>query len=339
MQAEALRDAWQQLLTEQPKTRARDAAEKLGVSEGELVASTVGHTATRLRHPSAELVHALPALGRVMALTRNQQAVSEVRGLYGGVDLDGHVGSVVGEEIDLRVFLHAWQHAFALVDGDKRSLQIFDATGTAVHKIFLEEHSDVFAFEALIKAWSTPEQRPGLEVTTPRPRTAELPDADIDVESFQAGWDRMVDTHDFFHLVRRHALSRRQALRLAGPERARRVPIASLATILERARDATAEIMVFVGNPGVLQVRSGVVNRLLRTGPWFNVMDPGFNLHVREDQLHEGWVVKKPTRSGIVTSLELQEKGGETVVMLFDKRRDRDLEEKQAWRDWLEALS
>jgi putative hemin transport protein len=337
-----LRQAWRQLLADAPRTRARDAAEKLGVSEGELVASTVGETATRLAAPFPRLIHHLPSLGRVMALTRNAHAVSEVRGLYGGIEIDGQMGQVVGEEIDLRLFLHGWAHGFAVVEPDgelaKRSLQFFDGSGTAVHKIFLEAGSDIAAFDRLVAAHTAPSQAPGLTTSSARPRSPEAPDAEIDRAALLEGWDQMRDTHEFYPLLHRLGLTRRQAFRLGGPSRARRVEPFALATVLRHAADAIAEIMIFVGNTGVLQVRSGVVNRLLRTGPWFNVLDPGFNLHVREDHLHEGWVVKKPTSAGVVTSLELLDLAGETVALLFDKRRDRERPERELWRTWLEAL-
>ena len=64
-------------------------------------------------------------------------------------------------------------------------------------------------------------------------------------------------------------------------------------------------IMCFVGNPGCIQIHTGPIYTLKVMGPWFNILDPTFNLHLREDAIHQGWVVRKPTRDGIVTSLEL----------------------------------
>ncbi len=64
-------------------------------------------------------------------------------------------------------------------------------------------------------------------------------------------------------------------------------------------------IMVFVGNSGMIQIHSGSVKTIKQYGPWFNIMDPGFNLHVHEPTISRALVVRKPTREGIVSSLAL----------------------------------
>jgi putative hemin transport protein len=74
--------------------------------------------------------------------------------------------------------------------------------------------------------------------------------------------------------------------------------------------------MIFIGNRGCLQVFSGAVDRVKRMGPWLNVLDPGFNLHLREDRIASSWVVAKPTKAGIVRSLELYDADGETLDLV-----------------------
>ena len=58
--------------------------------------------------------------------------------------------------------------------------------------------------------------------------------------------------------------------------------------------------MIFVSSRGCIQIHTGEVRKLLPMGPWFNVMDPNFNLHLREDHVASAWVVKKPTTDGVV---------------------------------------
>jgi len=130
----ALRTAWESLTARSGgKLRARDAARTLGVSEGELVASLVGQRAIRLRTSGAAIIRDVPALGPVMALTRNEHCVHEKIGPYLEVTINGAHALVAGELIDLRIFPSHWRHTFAVVDetteGPRRSLQIFDADG------------------------------------------------------------------------------------------------------------------------------------------------------------------------------------------------------------------
>jgi putative hemin transport protein len=67
------------------------------------------------------------------------------------------------------------------------------------------------------------------------------------------------------------------------------------------------------------------------------VLDPDFNLHLREDAIASTWVVFKPTRDGTVTSLELYDKAGFCFAQLFGARKPGK-PELQAWRDIVAAL-
>ena len=58
--------------------------------------------------------------------------------------------------------------------------------------------------------------------------------------------------------------------------------------MLEGAAAAELPVMIFVGNPGCVQIHSGPVRRIEVMGPWLNVLDPRFNLHLREDLIRVG---------------------------------------------------
>src|SRR6201996_8076215 len=171
-----LRHAWEELRDLTGGTlRSRDAAQRLDVSEGELIASLVGENATRLRTEGASIVKDIPALGPVMALTRNEHCVHEKIGPYLDVTINPAHGLVLGELIDLRIFPSRWHHTFAVIDemeaGPRRSIQVFDADGTAVHKIYQKPATDIAAFDALIEAWRADDQSPAIdvrEVTRPK---------------------------------------------------------------------------------------------------------------------------------------------------------------------------
>jgi putative hemin transport protein len=66
-------------------------------------------------------------------------------------------------------------------------------------------------------------------------------------------------------------------------------------------------------------------------GPWWNILDPGFNLHLREDVVSTAWVVRKPTRFGAITSLELFDAAGGLLLMMFGERAP-EAEETASWR-------
>lgn len=130
--AEDIAQQWSQLRQTEPKLRIRDAAAKLGVSEAQLVALGCGTTATRLSADWGDFIRELEALGPVMALTRNDGAVSEKDGHYRNVEIfAGHtrMGQVLDSGIDLRLFLDRWAIGFAVCEdsprGPRRSFQFF----------------------------------------------------------------------------------------------------------------------------------------------------------------------------------------------------------------------
>lgn len=332
----ALREAWDDLKDRTGgKLRARDAAQKLDVREGELIASLVGAGATRLRTEGANIIKDVPALGPMMALTRNEHCVHEKIGPYLEVTINAMHGLVLGELIDLRIFPSRWHHTFAVIDetddGPRRSIQVFDADGTAVHKIYQKPATDIAAFDLLIENWRAQDQTPELAVRDIPPTEGDRADTAIDVERLRSKWSAMEDTHEFFGMLRGLKVGRLQALRLAGSAFANAVPQDSLARVLEMACDTETPIMVFVGNPGCIQIHTGKVTNLKRMGPWFNVLDPTFNLHLREDAIDSAWIVRKPTRDGDVTSLELFDKDGFCFAQLFGERKPGK-PEREAWR-------
>ncbi len=320
----------QALAEKEPTLRARDIAARLGISEIELVAlGSEGTTVARLKPDWTGIIAEVSTLGRVMALTRNEDCVHERKGVYGTLEGGGHVGLIVGDDIDLRIFFNHWRFGFAVTQGERRSLQFFDRAGIAIHKIYLTESSDVAAFDGLVARWSvaaTP-----LEIKPSHRPRASLPDAEVDVAGFRAAWDAMTDTHDFHGLISTFKVDRAQAFRLAGELRARAVPTSSLRNLMTTAVARKTSIMVFVGNPGMIQIHTGAIENLKTMGPWFNVLDESFNLHLREDMIASAWVVWKPADEGVVTSLELFNPGGELIGNLFGKRKPGQPED-EAWR-------
>jgi putative hemin transport protein len=333
------------------RARHRDIAQALGVSEGELIAAHAGLfevnesplQARRLRAEWPQLIAALEPVGELMALTRNESCVHEKVGVYRHASVSGPVGLVLGGAIDLRVFYHQWAHGFSveerLSDGAvQRSLQFFDAQGGALHKVFLRGDSDEAAYLALVEQFAATRLSAGINVAALPVRAGETPDADIDASGWRDAWAAMRDTHEFFGLMKRFGVTRTQGLRLAAPEYAQTVPGASAHEVLARAAQEGVSIMVFVGNSGMIQIHSGPVQRVEVMGPWLNVLDAGFNLHLREDRIAQAWIVKKPTSDGLVHSLELFDAQGETIAMFFGERKPGQAE-RCDWRNLLATLS
>lgn len=150
-------------------------------------------------------------------------------------------------------------------------------------------------------------------------------------------WSRMTDVHQFFGMLRTLDLGRRQAVRLVGEDYAWQLDAAAVPVMLERAVETQVPIMCFVGNEGCIQIHSGPVANIRPMGPWLNVLDETFHLHLRLDHIAEAWAVRKPTKDGHVTSIEAFDADGTMIIQFFGKRQE-GVAERDMWRAIVEAL-
>ena len=329
-----LADRWSRLRGEKPALRIRDAAATLGVSEAELVALGVGKTATPLTADWRGILNDMPGVGRVMCLTRNEHCVHERHGRFEEVDVKGPHGIVLGADIDLRLFLGSWKHGFAvrepLKQGERLSLQFFDGAGEAVHKIYATEETDRPAFDALVARYTAP-TLPDLKIVARASDTTDRPDGEIDLDGLRTAWRAMKDTHEFFGMLGKFKVGRVQALRLVGEDLARELPVRTLRAAFEAAAADGTPIMVFVGSHGCIQIHTGPVKRLVDTQGWFNVLDPDFNLHLRDAGVARVFSVRKPTEDGIVTSIEAFDAHNRNILLMFGARKPGK-PELEEWR-------
>jgi putative hemin transport protein len=299
------------------------------VPELALVAAGCGGIrARRLKEPAQDILKELGALGRVMALTRNAWAVHERHGRYEDVRAGKSMGIVLGPDIDLRLFFTAWASVWAVEDGGRESLQFFDCAGGALHKVYVTEETDRAAYEALVARHLDPEAGwPGFRALPP-PEATPVATAP---EALRKDWLAMRDTHEFHGLLRKHQVSRLTALRGAGEDLAQRVSGDLAERMIGDVVAQAIPFMCFVGNHGIVQIHSGPITRALRTGAWFNILEPHFNLHLDTTAIAETWIVNRPTADGWVTSMECFTDGGDMIVQFFGARKP-GVPELESWR-------
>jgi putative hemin transport protein len=331
------------------KVRHRDVAHSMGISEAELLTAHLdldpANKEIKLRtirlDPSwSSIIADAHSLGEVMALTRNESCVHEKVGQY--VEPTGkNLDLLLGKEIDLRIFYKEWAHGFAVIESKlfdcQRSLQFFDEHGNALHKIIITENSNIYAYDNIIEKYQFKDQSPTIEIQAPKLKKHPVIDIDIDLLSFQKDWLGMSDTHQFYDLIKQYKLSRIQALRFAPEGYAQRVPLQFTRQLLRKVAIRRIPIMVFVANRGVIQIHTGPISRVVMMDPWLNILDKSFNLHLREDNIYDTWVVRKPTDDGIVTSLELFDCEGQAIAMFFGERKP-GTPELGTWRQMIQEF-
>lgn len=324
--------------------RAREVARILGLTEAQWVAAQCGALRSiRLAGRPVDIFNQIPRLGPVMALTRNDYCVHEKIGSYLNVQTDSPVGLTLGPDIDLRMFYAGWSHVWAVEENGRSSFQFFDHAGTAVHKVYCISDSIFSEYISIIgecsteAIWPIPVSYPQIQARTLLPCSALR--GEIDERSqFRSAWRSMTDTHDFYHLLKRFNVTRLAALQAAGNELASRVPPETVEEMLEHVSRSGMPIMCFVGNPGMLQIHTGAVKNIQRRGPWLNILDNTFNLHLDTTKIDSVWIVSKPTSDGWVTSMEVFAENGELIVQFFGSRKP-GYAELSVWRELMLSLS
>lgn len=333
--AAAIRDA----RATNPKARDRDFAASLGISEAELLAAYVGHHVKRITPDPDKIMPAVSELGEVMALTRNESAVHERVGTYGEYRSGEHAAMVLGAEIDLRIFPRHWAHGFAIEEeterGLRRTLQVFDAAGDAVHKVFMREGSNHDAWAKVVDGLAVEDspldiaERPAVEVAKENPAKR-----DILLEE----WSRMTDTHQFMRLTSKLGVNRLGAYRMVvGEKWARRLDPSAADALLNNVSAAGQEVVLFVGNRGMIQIHWGPLVNIKPMGPWLNVLDPRFDLHLRGDHIAEVYAITKPTKRGPALSVEMFGEDGLLIAQVFGRRAGED-DDLTDWHDIVSAL-
>nr|WP_314860963.1 ChuX/HutX family heme-like substrate-binding protein [uncultured Undibacterium sp.] len=291
-------------------------------------------------------------LGEVMALSRNENGVIEVTGVAtrytpkpatepldeeAKLRQQNAIGGYIGGPIDLRFHFAYWAHAFGVTQTKEgkttRSLQFFDVSGDAIHKIYVKSDAGNAIFDQLVEENRYPKQDEPLLIQKKPAKAAELTDKAIDEKEFQLAWKEMTDVHQFARLVSEFKLSREQALRLAPAGYAQAIPAEAVRGLLDGAAKGKIAIMAFLGNSGITQIFSGQIQKTAAHGEWYNVLDSKFNLHLRESAFARGWVVKRAD----ITSVEFYDKQGDLVVTFFGVR-GRGEPQPKAWVDLVQSL-
>ncbi|MGJ4854595.1 ChuX/HutX family heme-like substrate-binding protein [Labrys sp. La1] len=284
-----LKQRWQALRESQSGLRIRDAAAQLGVSEAALLETRIDEGARRLAVRVDALCAALPHLGTVMSLIRNESAVHEKDVAFpAGAESDGEI-RFAGEGFSLTLIPSSVAHAFYVEDanpkGPLRSIQLFDAAGGALWKIYARDKADHAAFERLLAELAWPDGVQPIPFSRP---------ASASTDAAPAG----------------------------NPT--------DLQAVLEAAAAEAIPVRLEVANHGVRQSHRGPLARIVRMGPWLNVLDPGFDWHLNEKPL-SGGSIELGDRPILVLHLA---SGGEAARLQADDGATAD--QQASWRGILE---
>lgn len=331
-----------------PRLYAVDLAQKMGISEAELAMIRIGFDTQYLSISAEDLLNELSHCGIFKAITRNPYAVSEQFGTYTNINFSGHAGLILNPRgIDLRLFFSQWKYIFAFnepfttkagLNQIRKSIQIFNSAGVAVHKIYTTEHTDMDLFEAIVNAHSQKhikalsiEKNESIATNQETPKT-------IDKQAFEQKWRSLQDVHEFYGLLKQYNLTRQDAFKSVSKDLAYQVVPAELETLLTQIQKEQNEVMFFVSNIGCVQIFTGKLEKVVLMHGWLNIFNESFTLHLQHLKINEAWITRKPTKDGIVTSLELYSDDGQQILQMYGQRTEGQAEQIQ-WRNQLSTLT
>lgn len=320
----------------------RNAAEQFNVSECALMLANPD--SVYLGNDVRPVILALKNLGLVECIVRNDLAVHEKTGVYENVTLTKTVGIALNVgELDLRIFTGKWAHIVAVKDGSRDpvsySIQFFDEYGTAIQKVFLRDDQKTGAWHELVTQYkctatpvfAAPQAKKVVPYTAlPADRLAE----------FQQRWLELKDIHHFIGILETFEIDRLSAYKQAPADHAFQVDANAFEYMLQLAVEKQNEVMFFVGNRGIVQIQSGQVHNVKRMHGWLNILDKKeerFCLHLKDTALSQIWVVRRPSRDGIITCLEGFDANNESVIIMFG-RREEGSQEQSTWREMTQTL-
>lgn len=309
----------------------KEGAEALGVSEGTLLATAPNtvYLGSKIR----DILLKLHTVGMVECIVRNSVAVHEKTGLYENVSLAASGGLALNiGGLDLRFFLKRWHHALSvnLEHHGKlsRSIQFFDEFGVSLQKVYLRDETRLPEWENLIENF----REDGLPefVHTAMPPVKEFIPLSAEREmAFQERWMELKDVHHFSGLLETFELDRQQSYCHAPDGMAKKLDCSVWEKVLHQVRDSGMELMIFVGNRGLVQIQTGRVHNIVRSHGYLNIFDgdtENFSLHLKDGDIVETWVVRRPIREGFVTCIEGFDARRQSVILLFGRRQEGEVE-------------
>ncbi|MBR5940406.1 MAG: hemin-degrading factor [Neisseriaceae bacterium] len=346
---------WQQYL-EMKKDRhfyPLDGAKALGVSELALMLDNpnttyLGEKIERLR----KIVLRLKDLGLVECIVRNPNAVHEKIGVYENVTLTNTMGLALNVgELDLRIFASKWRYAIAVKDETRNpvsySIQFYDEFGCAIQKIFLRDLEKVAAYQAIVDEFMV-NDKPSQFPTKPAKQRKDRRLSADELDGFHQRWAELKDIHNFGDILETYNIDRISAYEQAPtgcscglPSCAMKVDNKTFEKAFQLAHDAGIEIMLFVGNYGIVQIQTGKIHHIVNMHGWLNIMDKkeeNFCLHLNQSNLAQVWVVRRPTRDGFISSIEGFDETGETVLIMFGRRQEGEPEQSK-WTEITQQIA
>jgi putative heme degradation protein len=316
----------------------RDAAKELGVSELELVAVLDGVEFWDAR--PEDILGDLHQLGNVMSMVRSDHAVSEVNQTFPKWEpREGEKNTVSEGALTLQLDVERLKHILLKVDGKRHSLQFFDASGACLQKVVVAARSDLGALAQLRSKYAL-EKAPELKVEAGP--ALEADHAAVDPKAIQESWASLAGPQQANALFEKFNVKRWQGLEALGQDVAHCLKDLAPMTLLKHLADSKLAVRHSLSNGPVSQSFEGRFKNIQDAMGFSNVLDSGFNLHLRSDAVCGVWLLK--SEGGEAEQYWIEVYGGDHELISSFSLAESSLGEEELsnarsqWKAVVEAL-
>ena len=265
-----LKSKWKTFQKDNPKVRIRDAAYQMKVSEAELLSTEINETVSFLLiEDMTAFIKDILKVDKIMLLIRSDYVVHEKTIKTKNIrlednqiiDLDKNGCKILDFNIDAfeYVFFQKKMHS----NRELKSFQFFDKAGMAILKIYLKG-KDLGFFDEI-------------ELKYKKIYHYEM-QSDLDINN-----SNLLDSKIKINLPYDTSNSKATC---------RNISVKSLRLILENASEMKIPIQIHALGLGTIQYHRNTVRNIVDYGPWVNVIDQKFNLHVLGDGLTKASLVQ-----------------------------------------------
>ena len=273
-----LKSRWDSFRAENKRVRIRDAARELQTTEAELLSTEIDDNTYYLSIDNFQkFIEQVLSVDKLMFLIRSDIAVHEVTvdscnmQLKNNCILDSDNSIIL--DFDRNLFKHVFYQIKNHANKNLRSFQIFDSNGNASLKIYLKG-KDESKFDNIGLKYK-------INYNYEIPPVTHLNHKIANYHS-----DKKVNFY-FTDYIERD--SRNQ----------KKIKKESLRMILNSASDNKTPIQIHGIGPGSVQYYKGRIKNIVDYGPWINVIDRTFNLHLLEDKLGVSFLTKYSSKSSM----------------------------------------
>ena len=250
---------WVNFQKNNPKIRIRDAAKSLGVSEADLLCTEIGNDVNYLKiDDTSKFIAEILKLDQIMMLTRNESVVHELTvspleiNFVGNCITDRHQLPLL--EFNHTILKHVFYQKKIHASKELRSFQIFSKNGKSCIKFFLKGPNEN-KFDELGNLYKA-----NYNYTLLNEMSHSRPDSLISKNGL---------ANDFNNSSTNGSILKQKALSI----------------ILKKCAKHQCPIEIEVFGIGVRQYYRGQIKKVVNFGPWENILDKEFNLHVLSNEI------------------------------------------------------